>query len=410
LFVAPSLVNWNDCVTLPFMKTLLQNWKARWNERYRAYEVRKLAELPCETRDEIERFNVWWKANSRRAYIISALVWAAASIALRLSNGKLGWIESFVVTGVVLFGLAIGLSSAWFGHAKFKVTAVRMGMIVLITVGGGIVGVLFGGALSGGMEKAVRQATESLPTVGVVSLSIGIVYVAAIAWIVQYRRKSLEEHNALLAREANAQRLARQLADARLKLMQAQVEPHFLFNTLASVQQLAEGKAPEAARLTSDVITFLRAGLMGLREETSTLAREFEMADAYLNIMKVRMDKRLSASVVLPHDLARHAMPPAMLISLVENAIKHGVEPAVSGGAVEVTARVEGDELIVSVADTGMGLGSSTVSGDSVGLSNIRERLAAIYGERARLVVGMNTPRGTIAEIVLPVATSEKQE
>jgi sensor histidine kinase YesM len=216
------------------------------------------------------------------------------------------------------------------------------------------------------------------------------------------------EYDVLVAQYESAAReatLARQLTEARLKLMQAQVEPHFLFNTLASVQQLAEeeGRAREAAQLTAQLISFLRAGLSGLREEKSTLQREFEMTRAYLSIMKTRMGERLHFSLDLPEALASCDMPPAMLISLVENAIKHGLEPKPEGGTLQVRAAREDGRLVLCVQDDGLGLSSGhRISGGGVGLSNIRERLQARFGEAASLSLAEAAPTGFIATITLP--------
>jgi sensor histidine kinase YesM len=236
-------------------------------------------------------------------------------------------------------------------------------------------------------------------------LIAGAVYGGLLLLVLLVRRRTLQKRNEELQRQTEQERTARQLADARLKLMQAQVEPHFLFNTLASVQQLAEGKAPKAAELTRELIAFLRAGLAGLRDDTTTLEREFAMAAAFLAIMKTRMGDRLSYQLELPEALRSRAIPPAMLISLVENAIKHGLEPSTSGGALWIGAREMPNEdsttLVMEVRDTGLGLGaggSSTVGG-GVGLANVRERLEAIYGERARLQIEENSPQGVVAMI-----------
>jgi LytS/YehU family sensor histidine kinase len=245
-------------------------------------------------------------------------------------------------------------------------------------------------------------------------LIMGAAYGLLMFVILQHRRRSLQAKNEALTQQAQQERTARRWADARLKLMQAQVEPHFLFNTLASVQDLAEGGAPEAAALTQQLITFLRAGLAGLRDDTTTLAREFSMLAAFLTIMKTRMGDRLSFELDLPDALADIALPPAMLISLVENAIKHGLEPALEGGHIRLSARSNGAALTVAVEDTGLGLGAPTAhcsgsdGGDGgavgVGLANIRERLAAIYGDEATLSVRENLPRGVIAAISIRTA------
>ena len=222
--------------------------------------------------------------------------------------------------------------------------------------------------------------------------------------IVQYRRGQLQRNNSDLARLAQQERMRRQLADARLKLMQAQVEPHFLFNTLASVQHLAQQQAPEAAQLTAQLITFLRAGLASLREDTTTLAREFKAIEAYLIIMQTRMRDRLAFELDLPEVLNEINMPPAMLISLVENAIKHGLEPSPDGGKICVTARLENERLRLTVSDTGSGIAqNAATAGGGVGLDNIRQRLRALFAQNARLIVSENVPHGFIAVIDMPM-------
>jgi len=212
---------------------------------------------------------------------------------------------------------------------------------------------------------------------------------------------------ALHRAEAERNLLARQAVEAELKLMQAQVEPHFLFNTLASVQYLTETDPPEAGRLLGHLIAYLRAALPQLRAQSTTLGRELELARAYLAILQMRMGKRLAYEVSLPDGLASHPFPPNMLISLVENAIKHGLEPAVDGGKVSIDVRHDGDLLVLTVSDTGRGLAASAVAGAAsasggVGLSNVRERLAALYGARARFGIEELEPRGTRAIIAIP--------
>ena len=213
---------------------------------------------------------------------------------------------------------------------------------------------------------------------------------------------------ALHRAEAERNLLARQAVEAELKLMQAQVEPHFLFNTLASVQFLTETDPKEASRLLGHLIAYLRAALPQFRAQSTTLGREFELARAYLAILQMRMGKRLAYDVALPDELASHPFPPNMLISLVENAIKHGVEPAVDGGTVSIDVRREADRVVLTVSDTGRGLAASAAAGgrdtagNGVGLTNVKERLAALYGARARFAIEDLQPRGARAIIAIP--------
>ena len=381
------------------MTSLVTNIKT-W---YADLEERKLASLPSDLREEVLAFDRSVKRHKWRVIAASIVVWLAAASAFRYGATDSSWIEGLVVSFCLLFATAFALMSVWFGHYK-----IRFGLSAIVKV----VGLAVAGALVGGMigrlskKGTIEGMFDGIWSVGgrviLAGLVAGVVYALLMAAVVGVRRRVLQARNEQLMRQAEADRIARQLADARLKLMQAQVEPHFLFNTLASVQDLAEGRAPEAAALTRELITFLRAGLAGLRNDTTTLAREFDMVAAFLAIMKTRMGERLTFELNLPEALANEAMPPAMLISLVENAIKHGLEPSLDGGHLSLSARRDGETLTIEVRDTGLGLGASvaTTSG-GVGLANIRERLAAIYGDDAALTINECQPHGVVAAITL---------
>jgi sensor histidine kinase YesM len=210
---------------------------------------------------------------------------------------------------------------------------------------------------------------------------------------------------ALHRAEAERNLLAKQAVEAQLKLMQAQVEPHFLFNTLASVQFLIETDPPQASRLLGNLVAYLRVALPELRAQSSTLGREFELIQAYLAILGTRMGPRLRYTIDLPSDLAAHPFPPNMLISLVENAIKHGLEPSAQGGTLAIAAHRSADRIEVVVTDTGRGLGAAgneRTAGQGVGLANVRERLAALFGPRARFAIESTAPHGTRAIIGVP--------
>jgi uncharacterized membrane protein len=196
--------------------------------------------------------------------------------------------------------------------------------------------------------------------------------------------------------------LKRQLVEAQLKMMQAQVEPHFLFNTLASVDYLIETDPARASTMQKNLIQYLRAALPQMREGSTTLGKEVSLCRAYLAILKVRMEDRLQFAITVPQGLSSAQFPPMMLQSLVENAIKHGLEPKPEGGSLTLTANVSHGLLRVTVADTGLGFGVGTTPGTGVGLGNVRERLAALYGGNSRLLVEANTPAGTIATIEVP--------
>jgi sensor histidine kinase YesM len=204
----------------------------------------------------------------------------------------------------------------------------------------------------------------------------------------------------ILKAEADRNLLAQKAVEAELKLMQAQVEPHFLFNTLASVQFLTETDPPRAGHMLGHLLAYLRAALPQLRSGSTTLGQEADLAQAYLSIMQMRMGTRLSFVIDVPAALRAHPFPPMLLISVIENAVKHGIEPRAEGGAVRLEARRSGDSLAVTVADTGRGLAGKI--GQGIGLPNLREHLKALYGARATFSLEAATPQGVRATIGIP--------
>jgi hypothetical protein len=204
----------------------------------------------------------------------------------------------------------------------------------------------------------------------------------------------------LLRAEADRSLLSKQAAEAELKLMQAQVEPHFLFNTLASVQFLTETDPPMAGLMLGHLLSYLRSAVPQLRSGSTTLGQEVELARAYLSIMQMRMETRLKFSIDIPVSLESHSFPPMLLMSVVENAITHGIEPQAEGGEVRLEARQEGGSLIVSVTDSGRGFADHL--GQGVGLTNLRERLRALYGQRSQFSLAAILPHGARATIEIP--------
>ncbi len=203
--------------------------------------------------------------------------------------------------------------------------------------------------------------------------------------------------------EAEFHNINRQITEAKLQALQAQVEPHFLYNTLANVQALTEVEPAAAHKMVGHLIQYLRAALPKMRENTSTVGQEIELVRAYLNILKMRMGERLEFDIDVPSDLQALAFPPLMLPSLVENAIKHGLEPQRLGGHIQITAKTEGGKLFLTVQDTGRGFSEQdTIAGGGVGLANIRERLTALYGDAAKLTLEENRPQGVVATIEIP--------
>ena len=206
---------------------------------------------------------------------------------------------------------------------------------------------------------------------------------------------------------AERETMERQLAQARLQVLQAQVEPHFLFNTLAAVDYLIETDPPRAARMQKALITYLRGALPQMRQASSTLGRELKLVTSYLDLIKMRIEERLEVEIAVPEPLDLAEFPPMMLQSLVENAIKHGIEPKPEGGKVRIAASVQSGQLSVEVSDTGVGLPDGDLldgptSGTGLGLQNIRERLAMLYPGKSRLMLRSDSAGGTVVRITLP--------
>lgn len=194
-------------------------------------------------------------------------------------------------------------------------------------------------------------------------------------------------------------------AEARLKLLTAQIEPHFLFNTLANLQALIATDTTRAQTMLAHLDQYLRASLTAARSESATLGEEFSLLNDYLEIIAIRMGARLAFTLDLPAELARHALPPMLLQPLVENAIRHGLEPKIEGGHVQVKAHQEGAQLVFCIADNGLGLSRSAshTAGTGLGITHVRERLAATYGRAARVDIHDNPAGGATVTLRIPL-------
>ncbi|WP_254063410.1 histidine kinase [Rhodanobacter sp. L36] len=219
----------------------------------------------------------------------------------------------------------------------------------------------------------------------------------AITRRVAERRRNETKANAQTATE-------KELTVAKLSLLHAQVEPHFLYNTLASAQYLTRSNPAQADEMLGHLITYLRRSLPSVDDTLSMLGDELERARAYLEILKLRMGTRLGLQIDVPEALRITPLPPMMLQTLVENAIKHGLEPKPAGGTVWIFARRDDDTIAITVADDGQGFGDAS-GGTGIGLKNVRERLRLMYDGEASLAVVANVPAGVAATITVPVST-----
>jgi sensor histidine kinase YesM len=312
----------------------------------------------------------------------------------------MGWSHALFIVNTLCIGLIGVVAAGWFGYRKYTGPKAKKAYasFLLGLFGGGAVGAVIG-ALDSGKALSELGARKLGLLFGLVTL-VGIALSALIAVIAYLRNRDAMQGMALLKADAESERLARHGAQAELKLLQAQVEPHFLFNTLANLRFLVQTQSPQALTMLDHLIHYLRTALPEIRAESSTVGREIELARAYLEILRIRMGGALAVEAGGPPELMDAGFPPLIVLTLVENAIKHGIAP-LGKGRVSVQASASGGRLRVTVEDDGRGLGEPI--GQGVGLRNVRERLRAIYGETARLDLEQRPGGGAIASVEVPL-------
>lgn len=291
---------------------------------------------------------------------------------------------------LLAFTAARQWSPRWLPRWMAQVLAVAIAaplatlVVYLLSVGGNFSALL-----------AMPERVNGIVIVSGVSLVLGLV----LALGALYRERDAQARQQELQFALERATLERQAVDAKLSLLQAQIEPHFLFNTLANVQALVESGSPRAAPVLSSLISYLRAAMPKLQGEAPTLGNEEALLRAYLELMLMRMPDRLHYEVTIDPALRTLRFPPMALLTLVENAVRHGIDPSETGGRIEVGARREAGsgEVRVWVADTGVGMSESAAPG--TGLGNLRQRLQAFFGAEARLVLSEHAPHGVRAEI-----------
>jgi sensor histidine kinase YesM len=225
-----------------------------------------------------------------------------------------------------------------------------------------------------------------------------------IALAALFRQVTGEARHRELAFALERSQLERRALDARMRLLQGQVEPHFLFNTLANVRELVDSGSPQASAVLANLIAYLRAAVPRLGADgDSTLGQELELVRAYLEVMQMRIPDRLQFLVHAEAGLESLPFPAMALLTLVENAVRHGIDPGEEGGRIGVRATREGALLRAQVLDTGVGLRAGYEAGAGTGLANLRERLKLVFGANAAVRLAPVSPHGTSAEIVVPL-------
>ena len=349
----------------------------------------------------------------------------ATLIAIELRDTRLGFLCAAVGAPIWMAIVTAGPAFATLvRHRRLPQPWERVAIVVAILAGLAVS--CFGQYLAGVFSRAVvaprYQAYFSGPhyqhpepiLVVVVWALIGALFFCLGGGVAlrTYFREQRSWRDARQARELDLLRRQKNEADLRLTVLQAQVEPHFLFNTLASIHSLVRQDPARAEATIEALVDHLRVTMPKFRAEIgstgSTLAQQIEVCESYLAVMKVRMGQRLRFTVDVPTPLRSHPFPPLMLISLVENAIKHGLEPSAAGGNIVLSAATEVHaermQLAVSVTDDGVGLQPG--AGGGVGLNNIREQLSARFGSEGALLIRGRTVGGVAATIRVPYSES----
>ena len=363
----------------------------------------KAASLSPVQRQELHRFSTTYRGWALwRAFAKLCLVFSVFGALFKLSFLPAKPLVSVVVAANALgLALVLVLIMVWFNHEKYSRPSRKLiGAIAGLGMLGGVYGAVVAMAVRG---NSWQQLLDSVPRVMIITGFAVLLLVALPGFVVAVvRNRHFALLTAQLKQDAERERLARELSETQLRLLRAQIEPHFLFNTLGAVQQLAEqgGQgAARAAELTSHLIDFLRGSMSDMRCEQVALDTEFGLVDSYLRVMQVRIGERLRYTIDLPDALASTQVPSMLVLTLAENAIKHGIEPAMHGGEIAVTARADNGTLRIGVRDSGVGM--SDTPGDGAGLENVRHRLRLAYGEGACLLLSEAEP-GLLAEIAIP--------
>jgi signal transduction histidine kinase len=330
--------------------------------------------------------------------VIGFALFASGSTAWRNLTGWAQWYLNYLIVSLAI-GYSIqglfGLSRRVLGKARIRRFSrwQRTAYFIAIPLAGLALGMAIGMPLVRGNVGAWDWPSDANGIFASVLLSLLVFVLFQVYFSTRHRRIAAE----------------RQAAEAQLRLLQAQMEPHFLFNTLANVVGLMETDTPRAKAMLESFTDYLRASLLSLRAPEHSLGDELDLIEAYLRVVKVRMDDRLRYRIEVPGELRALRVPALSVQPLVENAVLHGLEPSIAGGEVVLGARLEAGRLVLRVSDDGIGLANTPRSprtGSGTALNNIRARLAQVHGDLARLQIDAAEPHGVIATLTLPTGST----
>jgi signal transduction histidine kinase len=313
-------------------------------------------------------------------------------LVMGLCNGSRTSLPGDVLRTLIV-GTAILLVFGWLEHKPRRMpkwlprTVLRLvGIVVVIPIATKFAFVITGG----GPPHAVHML-----------LGVAILFAPWIAIGTILRQRDAFAREQALEFELQRSEFERRESDARMRLLQAQIEPHFLFNTLANVQALVDSGSPQASKVLTHLVAYLRAAVPRMHSQTTTLENEVDLARSYLELMQMRMPDRLQYAIHLDPAATRLQCPPMTLLTLVENSVRHGIDPGEAGGRIDADIWIRDDRCVIRVKDTGVGLKTKS-RGLGTGLSTLRERLKLAFGGDAQLTLTEIEPHGVCAEISIP--------
>ncbi|MBI3715335.1 MAG: histidine kinase [Betaproteobacteria bacterium] len=316
-------------------------------------------------------------ASPRRAWLLAGLVALLAAI----WSGWLPWLRWYLL---LIVAYAIG------DLLLFLVVPTNRRLELRISVALALIAAVVGGSIACGVLWAVDFITRTLPTAWQFNFGVSFLF-AAILLV-----SKVLEHEARLHTAHE-----RQVVELKFNALQAQIEPHFLYNTLGNVQQLVRTSPVEAERMLKSLVHYLQVAIPEVRSGRATVGQERGRAEAYLAIMRIRMTDRLQYEIQVPDELRSIPIPPLSLMTLVENAVKHGIDAKPEGGMLRIVGTLEKKRLLLRVTDNGAGF--EIDAGGGTGLTNLRERLLTLYGDRASLVLAHAEPSGVEATMEIPI-------
>lgn len=340
-----------------------------------------------------------------RVFPIALLLptWRQCAVALFIAL-QLAWVMSVLVSHPFLPILArfsflaalLLLTYSGLLRAQFRYLSSGAARMLGILLMAPVASMLSFAAAEGTGLGAYMSTTRGLAGFAMLTLIGWIAGLGTAAVALRFERKAREQAERTRAR-MEKEALERNLLETRLRLLQAQIEPHFLFNTLANVQALVDSGSSNASTVLGHLIAYLRAAMPHLEDGDATLGTELKLVRAYLELMRMRMPDRLAFDLDVDHRLLGQRFPAMLLLTLVENAVRHGIDPAVDGGRIAVGGSCEQDDCVLWVEDTGVGISTTAPAGK--GLASVRSRLQASFGEHARLVLHEVVPHGVRVEL-----------